>query len=452
MPRKKQSKRWEDRLGQWPRVVWYGERLDKGGVVYTRTWSEARQNWKWESCRLKVRDAKGNLVPELQAQVIEIAKRRHDIATGKFTPLAVSDLPPITFKETWALLTNESGRFPNKTTYRDELEAGINHATSVLGEGFVWMHLDDAAFTKVIREKVKSARKNGFTGYRVAVQAGTSLIAIMGLLKELKRVPSNVAAPGGKRWRADLKQFVAELQDGIEPEPVRARHTLDQVRGIIAKAPEVDPRFDLLICLGAELRLGQVRRARRSNLDPVKGIFRSPGRGKKKGAIVELTDGQRAAVQRALDGYLAPLERSMPDYPLFMAGRLVTRDGIKVAVPEIHGEAAPIDKRTINDWWRAAETLAGVPHVKGLAAYGGRRRLVDAALDEDISPDALREHGGWTSDRMPQEVYRGRNREKAQHEAMVIRSRIRGENVAESYPATPNTHTEPAETPHDETR
>lgn len=464
MPRKKQVARFEGRLGVWPLVVWYGERLDKGGVCYTRTWSVAAGNWKWESCRMRVRDASGQIDPEAQAKVIEIAKRRHDLVTGRIASVAIEDLPPIRVRDTWALIAGEDGRFPTKTPYRDELAAGIRHVAKVHGGDFAWMHMDEPAFTRVLRDKVKTARARkkadgtpiGNVGFRAAIQTGTSIITIMTLLRELKRLPPNLALPGGRRWREDLRRFVTDLSGGIEPAVKRPRYALEELRALHRAALQVDPRFALLFSLGAEIRLGQVARARRSSLDLARGIFTSPGRGGKKGTVQVLTKGQLAAIDRALTGYLAPLEAALPDYPLFPQGRLFTvkdQPGVLVCSVAAHGDAGFINKRTIHDWFRAAETIAQIAHVPGRSAYGVKRVSVDLALAQEGSEDALLELGGWTTDRMPKTVYRDPKKDAARVEAAGLRAIIRGEsvgesageigtekgpeNVAESYPGTP---------------
>ncbi|MEA3246276.1 MAG: hypothetical protein U9Q74_08990, partial [Gemmatimonadota bacterium] len=180
MPRKKQITKWEGRLGVWPLVVWYGERPEKGHVCYTRTWSTQTENWRWKSCRTKVRRPDGSLDPDAQARVIEMAKRRHDLLTGRVTETPVDALPPVRIVDTWAIMTGEGGRYPTRTTYRDELEAGLHHAAKVLGGDFAWLHMDEEAFTRVIRAKVKEARARrlkdgsprGWNGFRAGVQAG----------------------------------------------------------------------------------------------------------------------------------------------------------------------------------------------------------------------------------------------------------------------------------------
>ncbi len=79
-------------------------------------------------------------------------------------------------------------------------------------------------------------------------------------------------------------------------------------------------RLDLLLKLGAELRLGQVARAWRSDIDLDAETFLVRSFGKKRGEVVKLTGGQTLAVCVALSGYLAELEQSGMDYRLFPSG------------------------------------------------------------------------------------------------------------------------------------
>jgi hypothetical protein len=91
----------------------------------------------------------------------------------------------------------------------------------------------------------------------------------------------------------------------------------------------VDPRLGLVLALGIELRGGQVVRGLSSDLDLEKDRLMIYGAGKKKGTLVKLTKGQRAAVDRAMHpetGYLRELEaayqaKSIADYTLIPAGQ-----------------------------------------------------------------------------------------------------------------------------------
>jgi hypothetical protein len=96
----------------------------------------------------------------------------------------------------------------------------------------------------------------------------------------------------------------------------------------------VDPRTELAVEVGAELRLGQVLRVMRSELDLTArdlapygtpyGKLKVRGRGKKGGETIVLTLEQRAAIDRSLAGYLSDLEaqydpeNKKTDYCLFV--------------------------------------------------------------------------------------------------------------------------------------
>jgi hypothetical protein len=213
--------------------------------------------------------------------------------------------------------------------------------------------------------------------------------------------------------------------------------------------------------LGAELRGGQIKRARRSDLSLPEltpgvddfGTFRVPGQGKKRGTTVDLTRGQRAAVDRALapeTGYLRELEAAylrgeLTDYFLFPGGQM---PGIRAhrrggsAKPEsppswrapVHPMAtiarhtsSHVDDTAVRKWVRAAETMAEIPHVPGRSWYGGRRVTVDLAKGEKISREALQEHGGWTDSQVPDAIYSEQERAYARKEARDVRARYRGE-------------------------
>lgn len=111
--------------------------------------------------------------------------------------------------------------------------------------------------------------------------------------------------------------------------------------------PEVDPRIALAIELGAEARLGQVTRLMRSDVDlDAAGAFGLGrivvhGAGKKLGVTRDLTPEERAAIDRALVGYLKTLEDAYQpglrtDYPIFTSGRL------KYDVPQVGSSGASV--------------------------------------------------------------------------------------------------------------
>ena len=240
-------------------------------------------------------------------------------------------------------------------------------------------------------------------------------------------IPAHACIPP-KQWKQELRDDWAKLRgEDRQPEPHRPRHTADEMRSIIAAADAVDPRFALLMALGAELRLGVVCRAWRSDLMLEEGTFTVRAYGKKRGAIVKLTEGQIVECYAALSGYLAELERAGGDYRLFPSGQLPGgRSGSPHAV-ERHRHVRPIGRRRILAWFHAAERAANVASVPGRGAYGLRRAAVDAAKALGISREALKEHGGWADTQIPDRIYADQGAEFARDAARAVRARIRGE-------------------------
>lgn len=453
----RRRKAWEGSVGHEPYLVWYGERPDKNYRVYLR-WrvptpdGERATNWRWRSLKLTVRDAAGVLDPVQAAHVVAEATALFrvlsgDAAPGKAIPQALSLI------ETWPIVSAETtGSLPAKSPYRDEIERALTFARKILGDGFLWVDLTYEQLQRVVRAKADAVLKETKKpGLRAAEVVGVRLLTLAGLLRRKHdRIPPHAPIPSGRGWREDLQKYVAYKQGGELPDVQRPRHSLDEVRKLLAIAPTIDPRLDLLLQLGAEYRSGQVVRAMRSDLDLTTNEFGVRGRGKKQGTTVVLTAGQQAAVARALAGYLAPLEQAfvagtIPDYPLFPAGRM--RKGQTFL--DRHATAGPMHKRSIRALFHEAEKAAEITPVAGRAFYGLRRQLLDAAADENISDEGMQEHGAWSNSRTPRDIYRDRVRKKARQEAATVRAKIRGEPpVSEpSEPAAPASPEAPSPDP-----
>jgi integrase len=208
------------------------------------------------------------------------------------------------------------------------------------------------------------------------------------------------------------------------------------MRAILAHAGAVDPRLALVLALGAELRIGQVRRARRQDLSLEAGTFVVHGRGKKGGETIDLTAGQLVVVREALaTGYLRDVEaayqaHALDDYRLFPQGQMPGgRSGAPVATVARHADAQPLDERTLIVWFREAEALAGVESQRGRAFYGLRRQAVDAAKEGGISREGLQHLGGWSDSQVPDRIYADQESKVHRAEAAQVRARIRGEET-----------------------
>jgi hypothetical protein len=178
------------------------------------------------------------------------------------------------------------------------------------------------------------------------------------------------------------------------------------------------------------------------------------GRGNKKGSTVELTYGQRAALDAALGvsvpgtGDLRDLEAAyragvLPDYPLFPGGELTTRDrggshaGAGREIPPVFPVATARRRRaalrpmSYNTVWRAfgrVMTAAKIAPQRRLGWYGMRRGSVDAADALNVSAGALQQLGGWTSAETPLAIYKDRENVADRRAARDVRAPIRGED------------------------
>ncbi len=165
----------------------------------------------------------------------------------------------------------------------------------------------------------------------------------------------------------------------------------------------VDPRAELAVELGAELRLGQVAESRRSQLDLTRlpmapyGTLTVHGKKNKKGETLALTEAQRVAVDRALDTLLAKAEAAYDpadprtDYHLLPGGKLV-----QGAADVERARRTHITRDALRHAFHALEVAAGISPVLGRGWYGLRRISSDTAPQYTSDSRVLDKLGGWT--------------------------------------------------------
>lgn len=413
--------RWEHAEGNIPHKVTAFENTERKGVAYLQ-W-RADGNWRYQSLRFTLRTTDGKLIKARVREAVDAARAKHRTLLSGAPP---ADRPKaaLTLGQTVPLLTAPGkGLYPDDTPHRREVVRSFALAVAVLGEDVAWVALKPSHVRDVWRAKLAGVRAKGGAGRRAAQIVVRDLRAIAGKLAEEELIPREVVLVVTKKIREEILTATPDAKVS------RPRHTIEESRRIMAVAWEVDPRFGLLMALGAELRLGQVRRARRAALDVTAGRFTSPGTGKKRGEVVHLTAGQREAVTRALNGYLREMEAvAHPDYRLFPAGQMAgARKGEGVASPVRHADAKPVGTKTIGDWFREAEVLAGVPHLAGRGYYGIRRGAVDGAKSAGISREGLQKLGGWADSQVPDRIYADQEAEYAREEASTVRAKNRGE-------------------------
>lgn len=432
---------WRWSVGTGDTKVTAMERPERGHTLWLRhraTDASGRRNWRWKALGEPCRTASGKLITAATERAMAEARALTlSLQSGVSAPTRpTSPSATRSCASAASLLTDpQTGRYPRPTAHRAEVLRALDAAVAVWGADKPWADLTRADWRALYRHRMRELHRQGHRALRGAELAVSRVWTVAQWLVEEGHV---LRVTGPERgWRDALRaEWATEYGDGADPEPERPRHTLDEMRRIIEASEQGDPRFALLMALGAELRLGQVARCRRSDLNTATGELKVRGARQKKGALVTLTAGQVAAVERALGGYLARLDAECPDYPLFPAGPMPGgRTGRPVADPARHGQGA----RTIGRMWvllqfRAAERRAGVPHITGRGGYGVRRAAVDAAKAFGISREALAAHGGWQDETMPDTIYAERHPEWARREAADTRAKIRGETAFHPAP------------------
>lgn len=440
---------WVYRAGVSPHRVTAFEDVKRGGVVTLR-WQIGEGPTRKRMLRslgFTVRGARGGLDRDAISRAITAATEQNvALIAGRITPAAtMAPTAPLTIMQGWERAKHpELGRWNKDTPHRRDIDRAMKRAVATWGPAFTWDEIDRGQLRKLWRKELARLRANGHGGTRGAQLLLDLVLAVAEWLRDEQLIAPTAAL----RW----KQMDAEFMDDAgDHTPARPRYTVEEYRKLFAAAWQADERYGLLYDLGAEGRLGQVARAMRSHLDTEHGRLRVIGRGKKQGTVIVFTAAQKANVARVLSsGYLAGLEAAyqdgtVPDYPLFPGGHFA-RDkdtGALVSRAE-YATRAPVDRTAWRTWHYDAETIAGIPHVKGRGPYGSRRAGVDGAKGLKISREGLQSWGGWADSQMPDAIYADQEQEYARDEASEIRAKVRGELQETSQNVAPSTDAESA--------
>lgn len=424
-----QAPLWSHEVGEIPHKVTVYEEPSRQRTLYLR-W-RADGNWRRKSLRRSLpRLANGRPEGDAVAWAMREADRQYRALRDGTTSEAEQRLiRPLSIAEGLArVLDPRTGRYPVRSAHRREVEAAVQYAAKVWGKDRAWNTIRRADIRALWRARIHQLREAQQIGHRGAEITVARVLTVAAWLRDEELIAAE-ACVAARNWKTELRaDWRAITGMARDPEPRRPRHSLEEMLRILDAAWAVDPRFGLLLALGAELRLGQVARCRRSDLDLETKTLRVPTAGKKRGVLEALTPGQLASIARAMRGYLATLEGSLPDYPLFPQGQLPGgRKGAPVADPTRHGQAAPVDRATIRAWFLEAEERAGVPHVPRRGSYGVRRLAVDEYKRRGISREGLMAGGGWSDSQIPDAVYADQRLMYSAEEAARLRAAMRGE-------------------------
>jgi integrase len=365
---------WTYTVGMLPHRVTAYEDVARKGIVYLR-WRVAG-DWKRKSLGFAARDAKGKLSKDATVKAQQAADAQYGrLVSGGHAPAA--PVAELTISGGWMLATDpERGYWTQDTPHRKEMQRAIDRAKSVWGASTSWNAIDRGEVRRLWRAELKRQRAKGNDGVRSAEIIVARVMALAAWLRDEGKVNPTACAP----WKLMKQELAVDCGDYA---PKRLRYSGAEFRALLATAGRVDPRWDLLLTLGAEYRLGQVVRVRRSEVDRAKALVVIRGKGKKRGVTIALTRVQRETLEHALTvGHLAGLEaayeaQEIVDYPLFPGRKLPVVDGGPVTNAK-HATRAPLGARQLRAWLAETEQATRVDG-KPIAHVEGRGRTACGA-------------------------------------------------------------------------
>lgn len=460
----------QDSPGDWyytveaPTVTAF-ERSDKSNRVYVRWWYndlDTKRRGRWKKFVLRtsglegaaigtVRNERGQLLRGRREAVIQALRKVQDgLARGAIDPAtgelavqqkgqAIQEARFTLAEGRAAIFDVDTGRYiPTGDSDRDfnlhEMKRAQRYLEDTWGPDTPYSKLPKDASRVIWRKLARAAGSAGRSGKRDAERFIGYLHRTAKWLASKGHI-AEAHAPYLDGWKREFREEWERLT-GESTAPTRRRHTDQELELLTEHLDQAEPRLRLMMLIGMELRLGQVRRAMRSHLDLGEGVgafglgsLTVAGAGKKKGAHVHLDPEQRAALDYELNlGYLRECEAAyregrIKDYSLFPQGR--TRRGA-IPVRKNDRYLRAVGKSTMNGWFKALEEAAGVPHVDGRAWYGVRRITTDLAPTYTKDTRVLDAMGGWSKgSKMREGIYQDEERDEVARAAADARYRMR---------------------------
>lgn len=426
---------WRYTVGEVPVQLTAHERADRGNAIYTRIWDGKRYlpGEKKKLCG-SIRDARSKIVPDMEvaAQKLAIERQRAKVAgidTATGGPLTLSE----GFRR---LLHKREGKFAGGSTWRKDIDRVSKVIVLALGGDTLSRDIRHMHYRKlwryIVAEHVRAnvAGKVRFGPRQAEIIVG-ALRSTMVWLQQEGHIEAGVGLPAPNWKQAMRSEWETETNRPLKSAK-KPRYTVAENVKLWGAMPHADPRIATVAQIGAELRIGQVARSRRTDVHPHHGFrigaVEVHGRGKKRGAMVVLSMQERHALTRAmLRGHLAELERAfrageIEDYYLITGGRLRTIDGVLRSPVERAGEAW--GRTGLRKGWRKLEQIADVEHVDGRLWYGLRRLSADLAEDVESDARVLNAQGGWTHT-ATREGYQQQGRTDIAEKASVLRTKTR---------------------------
>ena len=418
---------WEYRVGERPNTVTAYERLDRKRTIELRWWMSDLRRYRRKGLGIRIRDESGAIAHDLERRAMILTQDWYDKLRAESKPKRIKPdtrkcdshalrqprRPDLTLVQGFDLATHVgTGMCVVETRHLKDVCRAVRDLTWAIGisrSGVprTWSGLNYSAVREIW---IKLAQRYAEAGKGGPAWTERCVVIFLQVNRWLtgKGLTKRVV-PVKKTWREQLRQEWEQLTGSRITRNV-PQHSADEIAKIFSALSDdrVDPRVALAVELVADARLGQLRRLTRADVDlgPV-GVF-SLGRvvvhgsGKKLGVGRDLTPRDRAAIDRALDGYLRDLEwlyqaGLRTNYPMFPAGRLrfdkesprwrtqsgVSGEGqVRRVRPDVGDKV--IGKSAITDMFHELELIAGVQPIPGRGWYGIRRRAADFSKHQEL--------------------------------------------------------------------
>jgi hypothetical protein len=420
------------------------ERTDRGNEIWTRLWFKDQKRYRRQFLCAPIR-VRGKIDTTLEnAAVTKLIERERDLAaTTDADDTTIAKGPLTLSKARQMILHADTGKWAKESEWKKAVKTHLDIAIPIIGAARTPESLRHADYRRLWRTLIRTHLTDSIYGLRSIEMIVGSFRSMIVWLQMEGHVEAGIGQPA-QGWKQSMIQDWTETTDKPPKEPKQPRYSRAEEKRMWAARPKVDPRLGMLIELGAELRIGQVRRGRRSDIfahggHAIGGVV-IHGRGKKRGETFFFTDRQRAYVEAAMrDGYLSDLEDAyqagtIEDYYL-APGEFLAR-----GKAQLKNANALISKKGLTKWWLSLEQAAVVEHVKGRLWYGERRRrLQDIEKDKDASPTAKNRTSGH-SHTQTREIYVGKMDDVFREESKDLRERTRPD-ADETQELTPDSDT-----------
>jgi hypothetical protein len=409
------------------------ERMDRGLAIYTRVLVDGQYRDKTRLCD-SIRDEDGKIIPTREAEAIAMAVERQQSSAAGVVDVRTG---PVTLESGFRrMLHDRDGKYAGQTERKRDVERFSKKILPVLKGETRAADIRHAHYRKLWRHLAHEHAKDPKRyGPEAAVKIVGALRTLIAWLQEEELIEAGTGLPAAN-WKASMRAEWTQITSEPVRSPARPRYTPAENERLWRALPEADPRHRLMVQIGAELRLGQVPRTKRSDVQPYGG-FRIGrvvvhGSGRKGGADPILTMEARHVLTQALTaGYLADIEAAyqrgeIEDFYLIPGGKLRTVKAKRGPVKRARVESAGRrwGRTGMRRAWQTLETLAKVPHVRWRNWYGMRRLSTDLAEDVESDDRVLNETSAHR-DSATRRKYQEQGRSEVAERALTVRRKIR---------------------------